>query len=436
MAEHSDVKRIRKALAARGKGGRAEAALLNGLFADDVVWHGAVGGGRAGLTGKAKVLEQWRAFATDDSGPSLSVDQVFADGVHAAAIVELTSGGRKKTTVRQANIFHVGEDGKVSEIWGLPTDAAIVDAFAKGKPVPTHKNVAPFLAAEQARQRTVFDAKDMKLISRFLADNVRWYMGGRSTWAATPPASLADVIFRFKMFKLSTNGTLFFDIHEVFADDTHAASFVTLTADHPTFPDRHMNVEEVNIFHLDKTGRAFEFWGIPTDEAERDAFWADNRDIATRRADTARALGLPALLTKKGTNGALTMLDVHLPTGTMLAPVHTHTHQDEASFVLEGEISFYLGGEVHRVGPGGFQYKPKNIPHTIFNDSGGPVRFLEFCWPGGLDEYLEDMADLFSHPGPPDFKKIAAIAKKHRIVQDFQSIVSFGEKYGVRQVGS
>jgi quercetin dioxygenase-like cupin family protein len=261
-------------------------------------------------------------------------------------------------------------------------------------------------------------------------------MGGQSEFAQAPPTqSVDEVIQKFKMFKQATRGSLFFDIHEVYADDTHAASFVRLTADHPTRPERHMDVLEVNIFHLDSEGRAYEFWGIPTDEAERDAFWADDRTQEEKKEDAKRALGLPALLTNKGTNGAISMLKVDLPPKTLLAPTHTHANQDEASYVLEGELGFFLGGEVTMHKAGDFAFKPKGVPHTIFNASDKPASFIEFCWPGGLDDYLEDMAEALSSAGPPDFKHIAEIAAKHGIQSDFSSIAELAEKYGVHQIG-
>jgi hypothetical protein len=35
-----------------------------------------------------------------------------------------------------------------------------------------------------------------------------------------------------------------------------------------------MDLKEVNLFHLDADGRAFEFWGVPNDPEIMDAFWA------------------------------------------------------------------------------------------------------------------------------------------------------------------
>jgi quercetin dioxygenase-like cupin family protein len=435
VAEHPDVARLRRALNARLEATTSDddAALLDELFADGVVWHGAANGtGEA--RGKADVIGLWNAFAKGGGGPSIDVGEVYADGEHGAALLELSSDGGGK--VRQAIIFHMDADGKVAELWGLPTDQAIVEAAEKGEPVAEHPNVATFLAAEEARQRSEFGPDDTATIGRFLADGVVWHMGGQSEFAKAPPTNTVnEVLDKFKMFKQATGGTLFFDIHEVYADDTHAASFVTLTADHPDHPDRHMNVKEVNIFHLDGDGRAYEFWGIPEDEEERDSFWADDRTPEEKLEAAKTALGLPALLTAKGTGGSISMLKVHLPPGKLLAPVHTHISQDEASYILEGELSFYLAGEVHRFKAGQTAYKPKGVPHTIFNDTDAPASFIELCWPGGLDDYLEDMAVVLSSGGPPDFKRIAEIAAKHGIESDFSTIAELGEKYGVRQIG-
>lgn len=278
MAEHPDVERFRRALAVRNEAAPSadDVALLESLLADDVVWHGAPKESGGDATGRTEVMALWNAFAKSGGGaPGVEAEEVYADGAHAVALVEISADGSGK--VRQAILAHMNPDRKITELWGLPSDRAIADAAGRGEPVPEHRNVAPFLAAEEARQRSEFGPEDMALIERFLADQVIWHMGGASEWTRqAQPSHREEVIQKFKMFKQATGGTLFFDIHHVFADDTHAASFVELTADRPDRPDKHMDVKEVNVFHLDGDGRAYEFWGIPTDEEERDRFWAND----------------------------------------------------------------------------------------------------------------------------------------------------------------
>jgi hypothetical protein len=65
--------------------------------------------------------------------------------------------------VEQAVIFHVA-DGKVTELWSLPTDRDIADAFARGEPVPEHRYLEVFHVAEDTRERNTFEPQDLENI--------------------------------------------------------------------------------------------------------------------------------------------------------------------------------------------------------------------------------------------------------------------------------
>jgi quercetin dioxygenase-like cupin family protein len=428
MAEHPNVEKFRRALRLRGGDELSgdDAAQVESLFADDVNWHGGSQGAKAAVA-------SWSAPGRD--GQRLDVGEVYADDFHVVGVVDRArSGNGDGTPIRQVNVFHLAEDGTVEDLWTIPSDAAVQEALESGTEVPSHPNRARFVEAETARSRAEFTPEDLELLHRFFLDEVTWHSGGRTEWAKDP-VGFDGVIKRYKGFRAATGGTLKLTIREAFADDDHAISFVRLTAERPGHPDKHMDVRECLVFHLDDEGRAYEFWGIPHDAEERDAFWIDDRPQEVIREAVKTALGLPALLTNKGTGGAMTMLEVELPPYALLAPVHVHHAQDEASYVLEGELSFYLGGEVTQHAAGAFAFKPKGVPHTIFNHTDKTARFLELCWPGGLDEYLEDMAEVLSTPGPPDLQKVGAVAAKHGIESDFSTIAELAEKYGVHQLG-
>jgi quercetin dioxygenase-like cupin family protein len=432
VALHPNVERFRTALNARARAtlNEDDAAAVEDVLASDVAWHGAVDGSGDGVTGRDAALAAWTAFG--QQGTQVEVGEVYADDIHVTAVLEYSSGSGP--SVRQVNVFHLDDDGKVEQFWGLPTDTRVAEALATGTTVPDHPKLERFQNAERARARATFVPEDVALLNNFFMDEVVWHSGGKTEWNVDPE-SFDAVIKRYKGFKAATGGTLKLEILEAFADDTHAVSLVRLTAERPGHPDKHMDVKECLVFHLTPEGKAYEFWGIPHDADERDAFWIDDRPQEVIRAEVATALGLPALLTKQGTDGQLSMLEVELPPLALLAPVHTHVNQDEASYILEGELNFYLDGEVTTHRAGEFAFKPKGVPHTIFNTSDKTARFLEFCWPGGLDEYLEDLADAVSQPGPPDPKLMAEIAQKHGIFQDFASIDALVQQYGVHQLG-
>ena len=49
-------------------------------------------------------------------------------------------------------------------------------------------------------------------------------------------------------------------------------------------------------------------------------------------------------VTAQSFGGAFTIIEVGLPPGEMIPP-HTHAREDECAFVLEGELTFDVGGE-------------------------------------------------------------------------------------------
>lgn len=46
-------------------------------------------------------------------------------------------------------------------------------------------------------------------------------------------------------------------------------------------------------------------------------------------------------------------------------PLHTHSREDELVFVVNGEITAFVGDARIDVGPGAFAALPRGVPHTI-----------------------------------------------------------------------
>ena len=64
------------------------------------------------------------------------------------------------------------------------------------------------------------------------------------------------------------------------------------------------------------------------------------------------------------TGGAFIMLEDRMARGKT-TPLHTHPNQDEAIYVLEGELLVDIEGEQHRVGQGGLFVAPRGMPHAF-----------------------------------------------------------------------
>ena len=59
-----------------------------------------------------------------------------------------------------------------------------------------------------------------------------------------------------------------------------------------------------------------------------------------------------------------------------IAPLHVHFDDDEAWYVLEGELCVRLGDDVVHVPAGGAVLAPRGTPHTYWNPSPDPLRYL------------------------------------------------------------
>src|ERR1700712_3177669 len=46
------------------------------------------------------------------------------------------------------------------------------------------------------------------------------------------------------------------------------------------------------------------------------------------------------------------------------SPLHVHHREDEWFYVIEGSVTFWVGGQVFEAGPGAFVYGPRETPHT------------------------------------------------------------------------
>jgi quercetin dioxygenase-like cupin family protein len=66
-----------------------------------------------------------------------------------------------------------------------------------------------------------------------------------------------------------------------------------------------------------------------------------------------------------------------------MIPLHTHAREDECSYVLQGELTCYVGGEVVLTQNGSYVLKPRGVPHAFHNAGSETVRVIEILTPGG-----------------------------------------------------
>jgi mannose-6-phosphate isomerase-like protein (cupin superfamily) len=70
-------------------------------------------------------------------------------------------------------------------------------------------------------------------------------------------------------------------------------------------------------------------------------------------------------------------------------PTHEHADEDDAFYVLEGEMTFLLEDEEILAGSGTFVLVPPGVQHTFANRSDAVARMLNIHAPAGFDLRLE-----------------------------------------------
>jgi ketosteroid isomerase-like protein len=128
----------------------------------------------------------------------------------------------------------------------------------------THPNEALTREALAAFQRG-----DMDAIQAYLAPNIVWHVPGRGQLAGDFTGVGEVLGFFGKTMELS-NGTFRLEVHDVLANDEHAAVLSTITAERE---GRSLHSNGVQILHI-QDGRAVESWLHPDDQYAVDEFWA------------------------------------------------------------------------------------------------------------------------------------------------------------------
>jgi quercetin dioxygenase-like cupin family protein len=88
------------------------------------------------------------------------------------------------------------------------------------------------------------------------------------------------------------------------------------------------------------------------------------------------------------THGVLTALENVIPPGQG-PPLHTHAREDESWYVIEGELRFKLGSEIHRAPAGSFVFVPRGTPHCFQNAADAPARILVMFTPAGMERFFD-----------------------------------------------
>lgn len=161
-----------------------------------------------------------------------------------------------------------------------------------------------------------------------------------------------------------------------------------------------------------------------TDSRPLTAFY---RPAGTAPATWAMGSLFEHLLGAADSEGTLGLALVTQPPG-IATPLHRHTHEAEAFFLLDGTMTYRAGDETFHLTTGDFIWLPANLPHAFRVTGPTPVRFLGLAAPGGLMALYDEVGVPATHrrlPGDDGRSMGEEVARWNEV----------GPRYGLQVVG-
>ncbi|MCZ6873452.1 MAG: cupin domain-containing protein [bacterium] len=106
------------------------------------------------------------------------------------------------------------------------------------------------------------------------------------------------------------------------------------------------------------------------------------------------------LITGPQSNGKYFAMDARVPPGAG-PPPHIQTREEEAFYVLDGELVFRADGQRIVGRQGTFVHVPRGVAHHFKNESDKDARVLIWFGPAGIETMMERMA-----ASPDDYEAI------------------------------
>jgi quercetin dioxygenase-like cupin family protein len=122
------------------------------------------------------------------------------------------------------------------------------------------------------------------------------------------------------------------------------------------------------------------------------------------------------LVSSDETNGATTVMQFTVPVG-MAPPPHAHSGP-ETVYVVDGTLTYHIGGELIDAGPGSIFHIPAGT--TEFFEPTSAAKLVVTYVPGGMDKFFAEAGEPAQRreipptpTSPPDVDRLAALGAKY-----------------------
>jgi quercetin dioxygenase-like cupin family protein len=121
------------------------------------------------------------------------------------------------------------------------------------------------------------------------------------------------------------------------------------------------------------------------------------------------------------TSGAFALIEAVVPPGNG-PPPHVHGREDEAFYILDGELVFYLEDHSFTATTGAWVTLARHSLHYFKNTGAKPARILIMVTPAGLENFFREVGREVIEgeaepvgPTPEDIQRLVKAAPKYGI---------------------
>jgi len=110
------------------------------------------------------------------------------------------------------------------------------------------------------------------------------------------------------------------------------------------------------------------------------------------------------------------LFELIVPSGSNVPPPHSHTHNEECVYVLEGTLRYSVDDVTRDLHPGDWMRTPQGSVHGFSNPHDGTARALIYLTPDIGAQFFRDVAGVVNTGGPPDRTQLLAVMAHHGLV--------------------
>jgi quercetin dioxygenase-like cupin family protein len=111
--------------------------------------------------------------------------------------------------------------------------------------------------------------------------------------------------------------------------------------------------------------------------------------------------------------GGMGVFELTVPPQSHVPPPHSHTHNEECVYVLDGTLRYSVDGLVRDLAPGDWMFTARGAVHHFSNPHSSTARALIVLTPDIGAQYFRDVAAIVNAGGPPNREKLLEVMSRY-----------------------